>query len=203
MQYSCYTLDRHKNTHAQHFLTHITLSLTQKAHINRTNLFEQCESLESLHWERVKRLQWFLIFQSLPARKHEVVRNSVSKVAPQGWSLMTMMLYRLAVTICTMQNLQYVRCFVRKQYYLHTVVRMDKCRNSLRCNAFQTSHDVNKKVLWRFLPFQLEWIKVDLVVFWHADANSQPQSVIREGRHGAIDILTWNPGRVKVDFHSC
>ena len=113
-----------------------------------------------------------------------------------------MMLYRLATTICTMQNLQYVRGFVRKQYYLHTVARMDKYQNYLQRNASQKSHDLNKKVLWRFLPFQLEWIKVDLIVFWHADANSQPQSVIREGRHSATDILTWHPGRVEVDINS-
>jgi hypothetical protein len=48
----------------------------------------------------------------------------------------------------------------------------------------------------------LEWIEVDLVVFWHADANNQPQSVIREGRHGATDILTWHPGRVEADINS-
>ena len=160
----------------------------------------QCESLESRHW--ASWLLLYFIFQSLPARKHEVVRNSVSKVTPQGWSLTTMMLYRLATTICTMQNLQYVRGFVRKQYYLHTVARMDKYQNYLQRNASQKSHDLNKKVLWRFLPFQLEWIKVDLIVFWHADANSQPQSVIREGRHSATDILTWHPGRVEVDINS-
>jgi hypothetical protein len=91
---------------------------------------------------------------------------------------------------------------MRKQYYLHTVVRMDKYQNSFQCSAFQKSHDLNKKVFWSFLPFQLEWIKVDLVVFWHADAYSQPQSVIREGRHGATDILTWHPGRVEVDINS-
>jgi hypothetical protein len=48
-----------------------------------------------------------------------------------------MMLYRVATTICAMQNLQYARLHVRKQYYLHTVDRMDKYQNYLRCNAFQ------------------------------------------------------------------
>jgi hypothetical protein len=144
MQYSCYTLDRHKNTHAQHFLTHITLSLTQKAHINRTNLFEQCESLESLHWERVKRLQWFLIFQSLPARKHEVVRNSVLKVTPQGCSITIVMLYRMQPRICKMQNLWRASAFVKKKIFLcEFSLRWTRSKNSIAVNAFQTPQNIN------------------------------------------------------------
>jgi hypothetical protein len=42
--------------------------------------------------------------------------------------------------------------------------------------VFQKSHCV----FGRFLPFEWQRIKVDLIVFWHAHANSQAQPVIRE-----------------------